>query len=62
MMNTRAQIHLFPAAGPEAPMAELLTASFVPPSAGEPLDGFLADIAISLWLLREEQAPHRKSA
>ena len=61
-MNKRAQIHLFPAAGPEAPIAELMTASFVPPSAEEPVDGFLADIAISLWLLREEQTPLRKSA
>ena len=51
-MNEFAKVHEFPVS-PVFP-GDLIKVALLGPSADEPLEGFLAEIAISLWLLRQE--------
>jgi hypothetical protein len=51
-MSELAKVHEFP--GDSVFPEDLIKVAVLGPTSGEPLDGFLAEIAISLWLLRQE--------
>ena len=59
-MKEYAQVHEFPAS--PAFTGDLLKVDVSGPSTDESLEGFLAELAISLWLLRQEPRGLARSA
>ena len=64
-MNTPANINVFPSLSPENSDAlpqEAITVAYLNPLSEEATEAFLADLALSLWLLRNESQTLAKCA
>lgn len=64
-MNTPTKIHVFPSPNPEHSDVlpqEAITVAYVQPLSEEVTEAYLADLAISLWLLRHEPQTLAKCA
>ena len=64
-MNTPTRIHVFPALSPvssDALSEDAIAVAYVQPLSEEATDAYLADLALSLWLLRQELPVLEKSA
>ena len=56
-MNTPTKIHVFPSPRPESADAisgNAISVTYVQPLSKEATEAYLADLALSLWLLRQE--------
>jgi hypothetical protein len=64
-MNTSPRIHTFPSPSPRSSDAlpkDAITVAHVQPLSEDAMEGYLADLALSLWLLRKEPLPLAKCA
>lgn len=64
-MNTPAKMHVFPSPGPETSDAlpqAAITVEYVQPLSEAETEAYFADLALSLWLLRQQAPPLVKSA
>ncbi len=65
-MKTPAKLHVFPSTvkggDPNALPRDAIKVAVVQPLKGEAMDEFLADLALSLWLLRQESKALGKCA
>jgi hypothetical protein len=56
-MNTPTKIHIFPSPRPESSDViprDAISVTYVQPVSEEATEAYLADLALSLWLLRQE--------
>jgi hypothetical protein len=64
-MNTPTKMHVFPSPGPETQNAlpqAAITVAYVQPLSEEETEAYLVDLALSLWLLRQEPQTLAKCA